>query len=80
MNATLTEEPMVYEIRVKGYLDWRFWSDSFGVQVGEEGDGVFVLRGTVADQASLRRLMARLLYEGAMIQPPVFLTSVDTVR
>ncbi len=80
MNATLAEEPMMYEIRVKGYLDWRFWSDSFGVQVGEEGDGVFVLRGTVADQASLRRLMARLRYEGAIIQPPVFLTSVDTVR
>ncbi len=80
MNATLTEEPMVYEIRVKGYLDWRFWSDSFGVQIGDEGNGMFVLRGTVADQASLRRLMARLRYEGAAVQPPVFLTSVDTAR
>ncbi len=80
MNATLTEEPMVYQIRVKGYLDWRFWQDSFGVQVGEEGDGVFVLRGTVADRPALTRLIARLRYEGAAIQPPVFLTSVDTVR
>jgi hypothetical protein len=45
-----------YEIRIQGTLplDWVEWSD--GMEIREEGEGLTVLAGWVADQAALRRM------------------------
>jgi hypothetical protein len=51
---------MRYELRVEGVLDQR-WSDWFdGLRVSSEPGGVTVLSGTVADQAALHGLLAKV--------------------
>jgi hypothetical protein len=80
MIAEIAEEPIAYEITVKGYLDWRFWSDCFGVKVSEEPGGEVVLRGTVSDRAALRRLIVRLRFEGARIRRPITAAPIESVR
>ena len=49
-----------YEIRVKGHLGsrWTAWFD--GLNVTNEGDGITVIRGPVADQAALHGLLQKL--------------------
>src|SRR5215208_6804776 len=49
-----------YEIRLTGHLDsrWAAWFD--GLTVGQESDGITVLSGPVADQASLHGVIQRV--------------------
>jgi hypothetical protein len=54
------DQPMVYQIRLKGQLDAR-WTDWFGgmaVDLTEEGDTL--LTGPVADQAALHGLLRKV--------------------
>jgi len=54
------DRPSVYWIRVKGSLDHK-WSDWFdGLTVGQQADGVTLLAGPVADQATLHGLLAKI--------------------
>jgi hypothetical protein len=55
-----TQNPSRYEIRLQGRLDerWTTWFDDMTIIA--EPDGVTVLRGSVADQAALHGLLARL--------------------
>jgi hypothetical protein len=49
-----------YNVRVKGHLD-RCWSDWLGgLTVTHHADGTTVLAGTVADQAALYGILARI--------------------
>ena len=62
MNA-----PARYEIRVEGHLDggWSAWFG--GLTVVRDADGSTTLRGTVADQAELHGLLARVRDLGAVL-------------
>lgn len=52
--------PIGYTLRVAGRLDahWATWFDGFTVT--GDTDGTTVLRGTVADQAQLHSLLAKI--------------------
>jgi hypothetical protein len=51
---------MRYEIRIEGRLD-RGWTTWFGgLKITPEPDGVTVMAGTVADQAALHGVLARI--------------------
>jgi hypothetical protein len=59
-RKTGPDQPMVYQIRLKGQLDAR-WADWFGgmiVVLTEDGDTV--LTGSVADQAALHGLLRKV--------------------
>ena len=51
---------VVYEIRLRGHLgpEWSEWLDGFAIT--NEGNGETVLSGSVADQAALFGLLARV--------------------
>ena len=53
--------PAHYEIRVEGHLGRARWSRWFdGMQVHPSEDGTTVLSGSVADQAALHGLLAKI--------------------
>jgi hypothetical protein len=55
-----SEQPMVYEIRIKGYLDLQ-WTDWFGgLVITRDGDGNTLLTGTVVDQSALYGLIKKI--------------------
>jgi len=49
-----------YEIRLHGHLgtNWAAWFD--GLSVTNEGDGITVIRGLIADQAALHCLLQKI--------------------
>ena len=54
------DQPLVYEVRLKGHLD-NDWNDWFGgVTVTPEDDGTTVLTCHVADQAALHGLLRQI--------------------
>jgi hypothetical protein len=59
-SGTESEEPRVYQIRIRGHLDgeWADWFDGMAVTLGENGDTL--LTGPVADQAALHGLLRRV--------------------
>lgn len=53
-------QPLSYRLRIKGHLG-PAWSQQFaGFTMVLEESGETTLRGTVADQAALHRLLARI--------------------
>lgn len=69
-------QPMVYQIRVKGHLD-RQWSDWFGgLVITLEDDGDTLLTGPVVDQAALHGLLRKVrdlgmpLVSAIRVKPP----------
>ena len=55
-----TEQPVIYEIRIKGHLDSQ-WTDWFGgLTITPEADGDTLLTGPVVDQAALHGLLKRV--------------------
>jgi hypothetical protein len=51
---------MNYELRIEGHLD-QHWSAWFGgLAVVHEDDGTTTLRGTLADQAELHGVLAKI--------------------
>ena len=59
--------PAVYQLRVEGVLD-QHWSPWFGgLTVTHEDDGSTSLTGTVADQAQLHGLLAKIRDLGATL-------------
>ena len=61
-NASMrkTDQPMVYQIRVKGHLgqQWADWLD--GLTITLEEDGNTVLMGPVVDQSALHGILKRI--------------------
>ena len=54
------DQPMIYQIRLKGQLDAR-WADWFGgMAVDLTEDGHTLLTGPVADQAALHGLLRKV--------------------
>jgi hypothetical protein len=54
------DEPMVYQLRIKGHLG-RQWTDWFGgLTVTLEDDGDTLLTGPVVDQAALHGLLKKV--------------------
>lgn len=54
------DEPMLYQIRIKGHLDsqWAEWFEGLTVTLQEDGDTL--LTGPVADQAALHGLLRKV--------------------
>lgn len=59
-DAHNPDQPLVYEVRLKGHLD-DGWNDWFGgVTVTQEEDGTTVLTCQVIDQAALHGLLRQI--------------------
>jgi hypothetical protein len=73
MNRRGPYAPLHYELRIEGHLD-EYWSAWFGgLTLLREDNGTTTLRGTVADQAELYGLLAKVRDLGAT------LISVNTI-
>ena len=59
-KSELTEEPLIYQIRINGHLsdEWKEWFD--GMKIFLKDDGDTVLTGPVADQAALYGLLKKM--------------------
>jgi hypothetical protein len=58
--ANRLDQPMVYQIRIKGHLG-RQWTDWFqGLTITLEEGGDTLLTGTVTDQAALHGLLRKV--------------------
>ncbi len=68
------DQPMVYEIRIKGYLShlWAGWFE--GLTITLEDNGNTLLTGTVIDQSALHGILKKVRDLGMP------LLSVNTVR
>ena len=54
------DQPMVYQIKIKGHLDQQ-WTDWFeGLTIALEDDGHTLLTGPVVDQAALHGLLKKV--------------------
>jgi hypothetical protein len=54
------QQPMIYQIRIKGHLDQQ-WSDWFkGLTIQLEENGETLLTGPVVDQAALHGLLKKV--------------------
>jgi hypothetical protein len=70
------DQPMVYQIRIKGHLD-PGWADWFGgLTITLEDDGETLLTGPVVDQAALHGLLRKVrdlgmpLISAVRVEPP----------
>ena len=70
------DQPMVYQIRIKGHLDRR-WTEWFGdVSITLEDDGEMLLTCPVVDQAALYGLLRKVrdlgmpLISAIRVNPP----------
>lgn len=54
------QEPMIYQIRIKGHLDqrWRDWFENATITLEENGDTLLTL--PVVDQAALHGLLKKV--------------------
>ena len=69
-----TDQPMVYQIRIKGHLTshWMGWFD--GLTITLEEDGNTLLNGPVIDQAALHGILKKIRDLGL---PLLSVNSVD---
>ncbi len=70
------DQPMVYQIRIKGHLDRR-WTEWFGgLTITLEDNGETLLTGPVVDQAALHGLLRKVrdlgmpLISAIRVKPP----------
>ena len=54
------DEPLAYQIRVKGHLgvDWADWFEGLSITLEEDGDTLFT--GSLIDQAALHGLLKKV--------------------
>ena len=80
-----TDQPMLYQIKIKGHLvyQWTDWFEGLTVTLEENGDTL--LTGIVIDQAALYGLLKRvrdlgipLLSVNAVVTPPEDTADVNT--
>ena len=59
-HKTDPDQPLVYQLRIEGYLEDQ-WADSFGgMSVSREENGDMLLTGPVVDQAMLHGLLKKV--------------------
>jgi len=59
-HKTDPDQPLVYQLRIEGYLEDQ-WADSFGgMSVSREENGDTLLTGPVVDQAMLHGLLKKV--------------------
>jgi len=59
-HKTDPDQPLIYQIRIEGYLEDQ-WADSFGgMNISLEENGDTLLAGTVIDQAMLHGLLKKV--------------------
>ena len=59
-HKTDPDQPLIYQIRIEGYLEDQ-WADSFsGMSISLEENGDTLLTGTVIDQAMLHSLLKKV--------------------
>ena len=59
-HKTDPDQPLVYQIRIEGYLGDQ-WADSFGgMTLSREENGHTLLTGTIVDQAALFGLLKKV--------------------
>jgi hypothetical protein len=70
-------QPMVYQIRIKGHLSpqWTDWFDGLTITLDEDGDTI--LTGPVIDQAALHGLLKKIRDLG---MPLLSITYIDPNR
>jgi hypothetical protein len=68
------DQPIVYQIRIKGHLgpQWKHWFE--GLTITLEEDGVTLLSGPVVDQAALHGLLRKVRDLGMRL---ISVTSVE---
>jgi hypothetical protein len=59
-TASEPEQPMIYQIKVKGHLNslWRDWFEGLTITLADQGNTV--LTGPVIDQAALHGLLKKV--------------------
>ena len=74
-KPTNSDDPITYEIRIKGHLsaDWDHWFDCLSVV--QVDDGETVLTCTVCDQSALHGLLRRIRDLGVLLISIVQVTS-----
>ena len=72
------DQPVIYEIRIKGHLDHQ-WTDWFeGLTITLEEDGDTLLTGPVVDQAALYGLLKKVRDLGMPLVSVIQVQSIDT--
>jgi hypothetical protein len=75
--TTGPDEPMIYQIRIKGHLG-RQWTDWFGgLVITREENGDTLVTGPVVDQAALHGLLRKVRDLGVPLLSVIRLTSGD---
>ncbi len=66
-SETHSSQPLVYQIRVEGYLgqQWMDWFDGLTITLEEDGDTL--LTGLVVDQAALHGLLKKVRDLGLLL-------------
>ena len=72
------DQPVIYEIRIKGHLDHQ-WTDWFGgLTITLEEDGDTLLTGPVVDQAALHGLLKKVRDLGMPLVSVIQVQSIET--
>ena len=72
-------QPMVYQIRIKGHLLGRQWTEWFeGLTITLEEDGNTLLKGSVIDQAALHGILKKIRDLGMPLLSVRFINSNQT--
>ena len=79
-SKTDQDQPVVYQIRLKGHLgsEWKDWFDGFAITLEENGDTL--LTGPVVDQAVLHGLLKKVRDLGITLVSVIQLPSNETDR
>jgi hypothetical protein len=76
-STTGPDEPMIYQIRIKGHLG-RQWTDWFGgLVITREENGDTLVTGPVVDQAALHGLLRKVRDLGVPLLSVIRLTPGD---
>ena len=72
------DQPVIYEIRIKGHLDHK-WTDWFGgLTITLEDNGDTLVTGPVVDQAALHGLLKKVRDLGMPLVSVIQVQSIET--
>ena len=59
-NEQKKKDPEIFEIKIQGHLDTRWYEWFYGMTITHERDGTTTLRGPLPDQAVLHSVLDRI--------------------